>query len=149
MCIGSCYWPSRLYRRLLLVVTNCLLYCNLDLFKEEEERKLKAADQIAEGELLVANHQLEVDVGDAETAARNKHRRYETNIITLVKMDMIMFLVTMLLLVDEYNIVCFRDFCRRGIYFYSLFRIQRAWRSYKVKRNSTPAKQPGESFKCG
>lgn len=50
--------------------------------QEEQERKARAADQCEEGELLVANHQLEVEIQDSETAIRNKHRLYISRIVT-------------------------------------------------------------------
>ena len=63
----------------------CSLFClqyRQPVFQEEEERKQRAAQQVEEGELLVANYRLEVDVDDAETTTRNKQRRYEAYVIT-------------------------------------------------------------------
>lgn len=52
--------------------------------KEEEERQSRAQKQVEEGELLVATHTLEVELDDAETAARNKQRRFDACVITCV-----------------------------------------------------------------
>ncbi|XP_067948821.1 IQCJ-SCHIP1 readthrough transcript protein-like isoform X2 [Watersipora subatra] len=51
--------------------------------KEEEDRKARAARQVEEGELLVANHKLEIEFEDAETAVKNKEKLYQFHIITI------------------------------------------------------------------
>ncbi|XP_064614842.1 uncharacterized protein LOC135479055 isoform X2 [Liolophura sinensis] len=56
----------------------------LEQFEEEEKMRLeKTMKQVEEGQLLVENHQLEVEFDDNQTTRRNKKRHYLSNVITL------------------------------------------------------------------
>ncbi|XP_074657986.1 uncharacterized protein LOC141910976 [Tubulanus polymorphus] len=58
-----------------------LLY---ERYEQEEAMRLeKTMQQVDEGELLVGNHQLSVDIEDNTTTSRNKSRQYVDRIITI------------------------------------------------------------------
>ncbi|CAD5115342.1 DgyrCDS4324 [Dimorphilus gyrociliatus] len=50
---------------------------------EEEEIFQKMQQQVEEGELLIQNHKLEIELEDSNTTRKNKHRHFESNIVKI------------------------------------------------------------------